>query len=138
MIQRIQYANIKEVRTPYVKMDTFEFRRDKKYHWLQRLLFKILATLECHSMGEKVAYDCHEFNTDDLIDNLLKQKCGILEMYDMHGSKLLMGPKEFTELTNLPLIRQTCEFTCDYHKGRQIYGLNIRIIPWMVGILVVP
>lgn len=42
------------------------------------------------------------------------------------------------ELTGNPRARQLMNFPCEYHRNGQIIGMNITVVPWMSGVLVVP
>jgi len=73
------------------------------------------------------------------MEAIYKQDIGVLEFYNQRGKSLLIGSKDYQELTGNPAIRQMMQFTGKYRGGYgEVLGMNIIVIPWMKGMLVVP
>jgi hypothetical protein len=135
----VDYIETERRVTSYVNKELFEFRKDKKHHWLQKLCFWVLSKIGSHSIGEKVSYTQHRIDTPNFMEKLYRQKHGLLDLYNAEGERLLIGNDEYMELTGNPEIRHMMHFTGEY-RGRhgELLGMKITVIPWMSGILVVP
>lgn len=124
---------------PFVDKERFEFRKDKKYHWLQKLCFFVLGKIGSYSIGEKFSYTSHSIDTLDLMENLYKQKRGILDLYNVKGERLLIGNDEYVKLTDNHEVRHMIKFSGEYRGGHdEVLGMEITVIPWMSGMIVVP
>jgi len=135
----IEYLETKRHVSTVESVDRYVFRKDKGYHGLQRLLFWVLAKIGCYAQDERIAYTQHRLDTDDLMEAIYKQDIGVLEFYNQRGKSLLIGSKDYQELTGNPAIRQMMQFTGKYRGGYgEVLGMNIIVIPWMKGMLVVP
>ena len=135
----VNYVEQKLHREAYVMKDQFEFRKDRKYHWLQRRLIWALQKLGCYAVGETESYTTHQIDTVDIVANLCKQRSGLLELYDMEGERVLIGNDAYMELTGNVALRQMTSLLGEYRSAqRTVMGMRITVIPWMNGILVLP
>ena len=134
----VTYCEREETRAPYVMKSTYEFRKDRGLHFLQRSCFWLLSKMGCNAIGEKVAVTRHTFMIEDFMEALHRQNVGIIEQYNINGTRLLIGNDAFMELTGSEEARQMINFTGEYGSGREIMGMKITVIPWMEGMLVVP
>ena len=134
----VDFVATTETRLPTIVKDQFEFRKDKKYHRLQRVLFWILAKIDCCVRSEKVYFERHIIDSTNFMDNLFAQNGELVGIYSMEGKTLLIGPKEYSEMTGNPEVRQVFEFPTEYYLNGRVMGMSIKVIPWMKGMLVVP
>lgn len=125
-----------------VMKDTFEFRKDLKFHWVQKLAFKVLRKIGCYSTLHEPIISRHVIRPDDIMQNLFEQNAELMDLYDSSGGYLLIGPEEYQRLTSNPDIQRVLTFNTEYHKGgfehHRIHGMQIKVIPWMKGMLVIP
>ena len=135
---RIEFIDTKEVRVPITIKDQFEFRKDRKHPWLQKMLFRLLAKLGCYVNSETVTFERHTVDTGNFAENLFLQERGLMSLYHARGKILLIGPDDFREITGNPEIRHMFEFSSNYHWDGGIHGMRIKVIPWMKGMLVIP
>ena len=139
MPSRIEYmATTATKLSPVSVEDQFEFRPDKKHPRIQRLLFKLLKRWGCFATYQPVEVERHAIDTIDFMRNLVAQDRNLVEHYHHRGEVLLIGPHEYSELTGNPELREVFEFPSQYHRDGCVYGMHIKVIPWMSGMLVMP
>lgn len=136
--QRVNFVQIKEFRRTVEFKDSYQFRKDKKYHRLQRLCFWILEKIEAWNQESVVSYERVSFDTDDFIHLILAQQSWLSGFLGKNGRRILIGAEDFEKLMGMKEIQQSFNFSASYNDGRQIFGLEIEVIPWMRGILVLP
>jgi len=57
---------------------------------------------------------------------------------DLENSIVIMGAKEFAELVKTSIPNQELNFISeDYHTNRTIFGVKVRVIPWLEGIALI-
>ena len=134
----VDFVATTETRLPTIVKDQFEFRKDKKCHLLQKALFWVLVKLGCYVRGEEVSFKRHTIDPTNFMENLFAQDKELVDIYHMEGKTLLIGPKEYSEMTDNPEVRQIFEFPTEYHYNGRVMGMSIKVIPWMKGMLVVP
>jgi len=150
MEQQVQFQRIvRNTKTSYLP-STYEFRVDRKYHWLQKFALWILRKLRCNAchLEESVRYDV--VDTQNLMKNLIEQQQEIVNFCHRYsGHVLLVGPGEFSDLCALnvdhPLSIDLQYIWAepdrnDYRLPPQYTrcALKVVVIPWMKGYLVVP
>jgi hypothetical protein len=122
--------------------DTFRFNERSKHHWLQKLCLRILARLNCHVMEEtyKVVRLSLAPPDREAIANAILQQRELLDYdYNLRAAYVLMGSKEFKDIA-----RQKHDslnmFAFDVTLRNQFryFDCEVRVIPWMSGILVMP
>lgn len=78
-------------------------------------------------------------NGKDVIDRLLKQKRKLVESFSREPKTLLIGGCDYAELMSCAQVREQFTVYADFHYGKhEIYGLTIKVIPWMRGMIVLP
>lgn len=136
--QYIEFIQMNENRMPFNVEDAFKFRKDRPYHWLQKLCCWILKKLGAYYTDYTIKITRHTINTQSFLERLFKQQAHIEEAFNMRPTRLLIGAEDFTEMMGCEEIRQVFQFTAEYRHGRSIMGLAVEVIPWMRGILVMP
>jgi hypothetical protein len=138
--QQVVFLETKPVSIFFDSQNKFEFRADKKFHWIQKILFWCLKNIGAYSKSEDIKLERYEFNTDDLINEILRQDENILNFYHHRGEKLLIGSENFSRLMNSREFNQMVTINAPYLYGSDycFYNLKITVIPWMKGMLVVP
>ncbi len=89
-------------------------------------------------MGTKVTIERHEIDDETFMERIFKQKDGIERFFNRKPKTLLIGAEDYAELMHEVVSSQEFRFNAEYWYTNQPFGLNVRVIPWMRGILVMP
>lgn len=142
MYQEISFVNHVEKISFVDSSNTFSFRKDAKAHWLQKLCFAILRKLGAFHQMEMVTIERHTIDSSSFVERLFKQKEGIHKFFNKRPKVLLIGAKDYAELMQSKEFNQQFSFQAQYFYGNdrvvQIFGLEVKVIPWMSGVLVMP
>jgi hypothetical protein len=72
-------------------------------------------------------------------ERLFKQKRALVERFRCEPTTLLMGGEDYEELMTSPAVREQFTMYSEFNCGRrQVYGLTVKVIPWVRGIVVMP
>lgn len=113
-----------------------EFPTPPKWHDSPRWwLVKKLGGVNPHETAKVVRIP---IDGKTFMDKLYKQRRVLFKQFNRHPKELLVGAEEYEEMMDCPAIRQSFSFAAEYAFGQTIMGLNVRVIPWMRGILVMP
>lgn len=138
-MQDVKFVAIKERINPVVREDIFCLRKDRKYLWLQKLAIGILRRLGCQWTEQTVTYERVEINPDKFMDRLYTQRKEVFKFWNRECGTLLIGSEDYRELMGSPDIRQMLTFRAELRRfPEQIYGLEVKVVPWMRGVLVMP
>lgn len=76
----------------------------------------------------------------EFVDRLFKSQSWIMQHLGHEPKTLLIGGKDYEDLMECPLIRQSLIFGTQYNYGSrmEIIGLKVQIIPWMRGMVILP
>jgi hypothetical protein len=73
------------------------------------------------------------------MDRLWTQKRTLVESFRREPTQLWMGGEDYAALMNCPQVRQAFNVYSEFNYGRrEVYGLTVKVIPWMRGMLVMP
>lgn len=110
--------------------------------WLVRKAWKLLerfgALSEAKQFNEK--YEVASFVPKDVIDAVMRQYHEFSRDIDSDRQPtIVMGPEDFYELAGI-MARDTMGFTSFNVRSdrREFRGMEIKIVPWMRGVVVVP
>ncbi len=134
----VEFIETKETRVPYQMKDTYALRKDKPFFWLQRLCCWTMGKLGAYDVGEKITYTSHTIDTRSFVERLFRQTDHLTGHFNRRPTKILIGSEDFAEMMGSEEIRQLMNFRTEYNHGREIIGLQVEVIPWMRGILVMP
>lgn len=152
MYQRVEALKTVYEKTTLEVKDHYQFRPDRKYHWLQKLCLWALRKLGCYALTTNTNIVKHVVNTDTLMQGIFAQLGELAAIYNYKGQVLLVGYEEFSQLQGFP-INHPLSIYCDYmwqeYAGmkedfsgpvykRTAMGLRVIVIPWMKGFLIVP
>ena len=120
----------------------FTVREDRPHLWLQKACCWVLGKLGAYRQDTQTKIEYRTIDADSFMVRIAKQHSAVFELLNRRPSELLIGAQDYAELmheadTNFPF-----SFSASYAVGErgvaQIMGLNVRVIPWMRGVLVVP
>ena len=134
----IQFIESEEFRRTVTIKDAFEFRKDRPAHWLQRICLWVLRKLGAHHMRDTVTIRRHRLDAKTFMERLFKQRAELARLLNREPKRLLIGSDDYFEMMNETAIHQSFSFRAEYAKNREILGLEVQIIPWMRGVLVMP
>lgn len=137
-MNKIGFVQTKPIYNYYLSKTVYEFKKDKKYHWLQKLCIKILDKLGCQKQECKIDIEHIIVDKIDLLEKLFTCS-NVLRREGKQPEMLLIGAEDFEKLTNAPRVRDSLVFDLQYsqHYGSkmEILGMKIVVVPWMHGIL---
>jgi hypothetical protein len=119
MEQQVQFQRIvRNTKTSYLP-STYEFRVDRKYHWLQKFALWILRKLRCNAchLEESVRYDV--VDTQNLMKNLIEQQQEIVNFYHRYSGHVLLVRESSTIYAVLISII-LCQLICSTYGKNQI------------------
>lgn len=81
-----------------VRENIFAYRKDKKYHWLQNICFRILKRLNCYYIEETIEYYSYNIDGDEFMDRLLHQYDWLSKEFQNQPTCVIMGARDFDKL----------------------------------------
>lgn len=131
----------------------FELTPSAGWLWLQRLCFWVLRKIDARSKEWTESVRSVTVHYQGFMQALAAQRGEILSQYAIEGKYLLMGPMEFAEFSTTSVFlqaavgftipdavyRKETDGRCFPYKTKTIViDLNVIVLPWMKGMLVVP
>lgn len=136
-MRTIQFVQTRETITPFLNTDAFQFRKDLKHHWLQKAAIWILKKLRCYYFDYKSEFTTVAVDPDNFMEKLFQQHEALLDL-DRRPKTLLIGGEDFRKLMSSPEICRYMSFEGRYKYLRWIETLEVHVIPWMSGMIVMP
>ena len=137
--QVIEFVALKELRTPYDFTEAFQVRKDKKHVWLQKVCAWIMRKLRAFQIAEHVTIERHVINGDKFMEAVFKQRSELMRHFNRSAKSILIGSEDYASLMREGVAEnQAFAFQSHYRDGRQLIGLNVHVLPYMRGIVVVP
>lgn len=123
---------------PFNMCGTYELRTDRPLVWLQKFLFFILSKIGAY----KIEYNLKRYTIEPSIfmQRIFEQRSELIKTFNMIPNRMYIGAVDYDDLMNCPEIRQLMSiltFNTKYNHKQQVIGLEVHIIPWMSGILLV-
>ena len=146
MQESIDFVQVRPGATSMIcRNDRFALRPEVGWVWLQRLCLFFLRKIGAYAFDVEQTYDRMVVKPDRLLSGILTQKHELMLTYHREGERLLMGPEEFCRLQEDACPQKVwtpLDFTIPYRwydRGeKRVFGLNITVVPWMNGVLVLP
>ena len=136
--QIIEFVTFTERRVISDNTEAFQFRKDRPARWLQKACFFVLRKLRAHYLEKTISIERHAIDASTFIDRLFKQMDGIQGSFNRTPAKLLIGAEDYANLMHEMVATQPFSFSAEYGYRREILGLEVQVIPWMRGCLVMP
>lgn len=135
----VEFAATKRVEAWVPEPDKYQFKPVGWLGFFQRWCFSWLEWCGALKSTSRhtVEYIHYRIDTDDLVKQLLAQYDDMLQ-YHHPPKRVLIGSQDFSELMKVPEMQQYCNFEAKCNYGRSIIGLQIEVIPWMRGVIVMP
>ncbi len=134
-MSRVESFAIRQVEKMRLVPNAYAFNPKRRHHWLQRWCIAILQWLECHQYEAVCSIEKVTIDKVALLERILIQRTSIIEAMYREPSTLIIGSKDFAELANMPELRYPL---CFQMGQRNLFGLTVRVVPWMTGFVVLP
>jgi hypothetical protein len=118
--------------------DAYMFRADRPARWLQRTCLWILSKLGATAQISTTEVRRVRLDGEGFMARLYAQKRELFDQFGYDASTLLIGSEEYEQLMGSPEVYQLMRFTAPYELRGQVFGLNVRVVPWMSGMVVLP
>ncbi len=128
--------------TRTVSPDTYTLTPERGWVWVQRVAIWVLKKLRCNVVNSVVSTHMVAINETDLLEKARGQLAGLRRL-NIEPDFIIYGAAQDAEFRQMI---SPMEYT-SYHEGRlhvgrdewpALYGVNVRVIPWFDGVLVVP
>lgn len=117
----------------------YEFRAKAKAPWLQKACFWILGKLGAYAVSNTVTVERHSIDGKEFLTRLQEQQDNLFDYFGHRPSQLLIGGGDFQKLMGeARYTSQVFELQSEYMARGSVYGLTVKIIPWMKGMVVMP
>ena len=136
--QILEFVETKQTSTPVINPNSFQYCPTHGWAWLQRLCISFLRWRQCNTFGEKITITRHIIDSDNIIEQICKQKPALMQQYHQKAERLLIGADDFSELMKQPMLNQVFSFDAEYRYDGNIFGMKITVVPWMTGMVVLP
>lgn len=136
VVEHQRLTEIKEIKSQ------FELRPERGYVWIQRLCVWLLAKIGAFANVPSVTVARHDVGKegDTFMMRVMRSKHAVLGSFDRDPTEILIGPEEYSTLMGELIHYGQFEFESRYFRHvegeTRVYGLKVRVIPWMRGILV--
>lgn len=122
--------------------DAWSLRKDFRWKWLERLAGWIIRKIGVNAREPVVEFERVLIDPEDIMTKLFQQRSALFEM-GREPKRLLIGSEDFADLMRRKEMHYHFSVGCEYFKGdgrggRRIMDLEVEVIPWMRGALVMP
>lgn len=131
---------------PFDLKDGFEFRKDKKYHLVQKLCFWVLKRIGAFYISHRVDIKTVEIDPKKIMSQQIMEQINWHRRYTgKEPETIVMGSKNFAELMNQkdqcmafehPMSRAYCFADNDRDDGKW-YGIKIKVVPHIDGVFTI-
>lgn len=136
-MDHIEFVALREVRRFVPREGVYALRKDRKHLWLQRLAIWVLKKLGAEWIEESIAYKRIAIDARTFMERLYKQREELFRHFGRDGTTLLIGATDYEEMMGTSGIRQMLSFNAECRRNSEIMGLEVKVIPWMRGVVVI-
>lgn len=104
---------------------------DKPRWWLVKLLGGV-------DPSETVRVVRVPIDGKTFMERMWKMRRSFIEQLRPEPTRMWIGAEDYEELMDCKDITESFRFDANFGHGRRIYGLDVTVIPWMRGMLVLP
>ena len=137
-IRAIDYDESREL---FTQQDTFTYKPERGWAWAHRACLWVLARIGCHNTYERLKHTRYLIPTDDVFGAIVAQIDAREAIAYRDATTVYMGPEDLQRIIGADVGRNYIEFHARGSLGVdgavRVFGLNVKVIPWMRGILVV-
>ena len=133
-----QYATFKTV----TDNNAFAIREDRPHLWLQKACCWVMGKLGAYRVDSQTKIEYRTIDADSVITRIAEQHESVFALMNRRPKKLLIGAQDYAELMHETNAHYPFTFNASYAIGERgvvrIMGLEVQVIPWMRGVLVLP
>jgi hypothetical protein len=138
----VQFVRTHEELSWVVMPDAFEVRKDFRWNWQATLASWLIRKIGVNARDRKIEVKRALIEPAKIVDAIFKQKIAHIDEH-REPKRLLIGSDDFSELMQTIHFSDAVTIGCEYYRGdgrggRQVLGLDVEVIPWMRGALVMP
>lgn len=133
---RAVYPRFSAVQQP----DLYQYRPQAGWRWVQRVCFWLLAKIGAYATTMCKSAEIH-IDGAKLSVGLVSRHLSEVRHMGFTPSRLLIGAEDYAELMGDKAVQQALRFHSPLDirsRDFQIFGIDVTIVPWMRGLLVVP
>ena len=133
---------------PYTEFKTvadsnaFAIREDRPHLWLQKACCWVLGKLGAYRVDTQTKIEYRVIDADNFMTRIAEQHASVFELLNRRPKKILIGAQDYAELMRETNVHYPFTFNASYAIGERgvtrIMDLEVQVIPWMRGVLVVP
>ena len=141
-MQNVEHVALIDKLTSYEHTESFEFRKDRPAHWLQKLCLFTLRKLKAFHFGKALSVERHTIDAKSFMERLWKQRTELHSYFNMRPTVLLIGAEDYAEMMQDKLVNQSMSFQAEYlfssrnregHTKSMVLNMTVHVIPWMRG-----
>ena len=118
--------------------DHFTYLPGCGWLWVQKVCFWALRKIGCNASAERAVVTTQTIDADRVVEALFRQAEVVSLLGRERPSEVYMGPDDYMELMGDPWVVGQATFRGQYNRSRfEVAGLNVTVLPWMKGLLVV-
>lgn len=136
MNETVQFVTCQRTDSLVRVNDAFAFNPRRGWQWLQRAALWVLQKLGCYYMEKNSSYSYHALHVPTFMERIYCQQQELRRTYGKKAVTLLMGAEDYREMMGSAEVRQYVEL--DLSGITKVQGLQLKIIPWMRGVVVLP
>ncbi len=133
-----QYATFKTV----TDNNAFAIREDRPHLWLQKACCWVMGKLGAYRVDSQTKIEYRTIDADSFMVRIAEQRESVFELLNRRPKKLLIGAQDYAELMRETNVYYPFTFNASYAIGERgaarIMDLEVQVIPWMRGVLVIP
>lgn len=138
MKQTIRVIEPKYTHNMVTLKHAYEFRRDLRYRWVQKICFWVLQKIGAYCQEDTVDVTYHDINTTDVLERLYRNIDIAYEYNHVDPEHIIMGSQDFHELMGIPGSHSHFQFDAQYGRSKRLLGIRVHVVPWIRGMIVVP
>lgn len=138
----VQFVKTSESLRWMILEDAWSLRQDFRWKWMERLARWLIRKIGVNARNPVVEVERIVIDPADIMTKLFQQRGELLKM-GHDPKRLLIGSEDFAELMNRKDAHYHFSVGCEYFKGdgrggRRVMDLEVEVVPWMRGVLVMP
>lgn len=105
---------------------------------MQRICCWVLKKLGAFQIGHDVTITKHTVKPKDFMEAVFRQRRNIEYEFNRRPTKMYIGADDYQELMKAVEVNTPFMFRAEYNIDRRVMGLDVHVVPWMKGILLLP
>lgn len=135
--QTIEFITLNTIAEHYDVTVAFQLRTDRSLPWLQKICIFVLRKLGAFYRGQTLTVERHPIDAKSFMERIVRQRAELEVLFYRQPTQLLIGAEDYAELMDeLVAATRLFSFKADYNVANQVFGLTVKVVPWMRGVLV--